>query len=187
MSNNSLFKGSNSLLNDTRNLFKDFLPPNHEYKAQSTINPATILSNDERVVMHPQNDLNNNDSMLSSTVSFGTMSSTSIDDDHMNSSKRQKRHNSGHGQRGRPPGTIRRIPWTEQEVSKLRTWMSTYPQELSSGSYEMIIKELKYRTVHEIRSKIQNLQHQDLLLVHKDENDISRSTTTDESDKDQSQ
>lgn len=183
MSSTSISKAS-SVLNDTRNLFKDFLPPHHEYKTQSTINPATILSSDERVVTR-SSDSSNTGSMLSSAVSSGIISSTSMDDDHIDSPKRQKHHSSGHGQRGRPPGTIRRIPWTEQEVVKLRTWMSTYPQELSSGNYEMIIKELKYRTVHEIRSKIQNLQHQDLLLVHTDGNNVSRSTTTDESDKDQ--
>lgn len=181
MNSTDLSKGSSSVVNDTRNLFKDFLPPNQEYKAQST-----VLSSDERIVINSQNDANDSGFMLSSTT-FDITFNQSIDDDHMNSPKRQKRYNSGYGQRGRPPGTIRRIPWTEQEVFKLRTWMSTYPQELSSGNYETIIKELKYRTVHEIRNKIQNLQHQDLLLVHVDGNNLSRSTATDESDKDQSQ
>jgi hypothetical protein len=131
------------ILKDTKDIFKDFLPI-QEYK------PTNLSS--EGIAW--QSDSSNTD-LLSPNAS-----SLSIDGD---SIKRQK-NNSGSVQRGRPPGTIRRIPWTEQEVSKLKTWISDHPQELSLGNYENIMKELKYRTIYEIRNKIQNIQHQELLI-----------------------
>lgn len=161
-------------LEESRKLFRDFLPVGG---GQGLGDSSTSLSTGDRMA-----SMNNSpNSLLSSpdqgsVDDYATMDPNSASDDLV---AKRRRYDTKGGQRGRPPGTIRRIPWSEQETAKLREWMSTNAGDLAQSNYESIISQLRTRTLHDIRTRIQYIQHRELLLP--EEQQVSMSVDDDSS------
>ncbi|KAM0684121.1 hypothetical protein MDAP_000861 [Mitosporidium daphniae] len=71
--------------------------------------------------------------------------------------------------RGRPPGLMKKTPWTEPEITILKEWIKTHESDMKRGYYEEIHRKLRARPPSEIREKVQNLLNEDLALFDSDE------------------